>query len=75
MVKSNYIPGTALICVYGVEESEVLTQELHNVFISKIDLWDEDQRALGIMKQIYEYVNRKLFFYCQGWVLLCRWRS
>ena len=59
MVKSNYIPGTALICVYGVEESAVLTQELHNVFISKIYLWDVDQRASRILKQIFEYVNRK----------------
>ena len=54
MVKSNYILGTALICVYGVEESEVLTQELHNVFISKIYLWDIDQRASRILKQIFE---------------------
>ena len=62
MVKSNYILGTALICMYGVEESAVLTQELHNVFISKIYLWDVDQRASRILKQIFEYVNRKCFF-------------
>ena len=59
MVKSNYIPGTALICVYGVEESAVLNQDLHNVFISKIYLWDVDQRASRILKQIFEYVNQK----------------
>ena len=65
MVKSYYTLGTALICVYGVEESEVLTQELHNVFISKIYLWDIDQRASRILKQIFEYVNRKFFLRIQ----------
>ena len=79
MVKSNYIPGTALICVYGVEESAVLNQDLHNVFISKIYLWDVDQRASRILKQIFEYVNRKflvkkVIFYRQGWMLWRRWR-
>ena len=48
--------------MYGVEESAVLTQELYNVFISKIYLWDVDQRASRILKQIFEYVNRKVFF-------------
>ena len=51
--------------MYGVEESEVLTQELHNVFISKIYLWDIDQRASRILKQIFEYVNRKFFLRIQ----------
>jgi len=52
-----HLASSAVICTYGVEESEVLREELHEVFISLVYRWDIDHRASRILKQIMEYVG------------------
>jgi len=52
-----HLVGTALICVYGVEESTVLYAELNEVFMKQVYAWDVDPRASRIMKQIMEYIG------------------
>jgi hypothetical protein len=51
------LAGAITICVYGVEESPVLVNELHEVFIKLVYLWDVDPRASRILRQIQEYVG------------------
>merc|ERR1711981_1532341 len=46
--------GAIVICIYGVEESDVLTKELNEVFLKLIYKWDEDPRASRILRQIFE---------------------
>ncbi len=49
--------GGILICVYGVEESWVLINDLTDVFLKLIYNWDTDPKAAKILKQIMEYVS------------------
>jgi hypothetical protein len=49
--------GAIVICVYGVEESDVLTRELREVFLALIYKFDYDPQAARILKQIQEYVR------------------
>jgi len=49
--------GAIVICVYGVEESPILVNELNEVFIKLVYRWDYDPRASRILKQIFEYVG------------------
>ena len=49
--------GAIVICVYGVEESPILVNELNEVFIKLVYRWDYDPRASRILKQIFEYVS------------------
>lgn len=49
--------GAIVICIYGVEESDVLTKELNEVFLKLIYKWDEDPRASRILRQIFEYTG------------------
>lgn len=51
------LAGAIVICLYGVEESKMLTRELHEVFMNMIHKWDEDERASRAMKQIQEYIG------------------
>ncbi|XP_040580902.1 tetraspanin-2A [Lepeophtheirus salmonis] len=45
------------ICIYGVEESDILRRDLHETFIRLVMRWDEDPRASRIMRKIQEYVG------------------
>jgi len=49
--------GAIVICIWGVEESDILVNELHEVFIDLVNRWDTDPRASRILKQIQEYVG------------------
>eukprot|EP00088_Acartia_fossae_P004063 TRINITY_DN11736_c0_g1_i1.p1 TRINITY_DN11736_c0_g1~~TRINITY_DN11736_c0_g1_i1.p1 ORF type:complete len:237 (-),score=18.00 TRINITY_DN11736_c0_g1_i1:64-774(-) len=49
--------GAAIICVYGVEDSHVLKNELHEVLMGLVYAWDSDPRASRILKIIQEYVG------------------
>lgn len=51
------LSGAAVICVYGVEESDVLVNELREVFLALVYKWDVDPRASRILRQIQEYVG------------------
>ena len=51
--------GAVVICVFGVEESVTLTNELHDVFIDLVFKWDIDPTASRLLKQIMEYVSFK----------------
>ena len=76
--------GAIVILVYGVEESDVLTSDLKEVFFKLIYRMDYDSRANRILKIVQEYVNKiiqkifklkgdkKLFF--EGEMLWCKWQ-
>jgi len=51
------LTGAVLICIYGVEESNVLVSDLNEVFMGLIYRWDTDARAARVMTQIQEYVG------------------
>lgn len=51
------LAGAVVICVYGVEESDVLINELQEVFMGLISKWDTDPRASRVMRMIQEYVG------------------
>jgi len=52
-----HITGATLICIYGVEESQILVDELNERLTRMVYLWDIDDRASRIMKIIMEYVG------------------
>ena len=52
--------GGIVILVYGVEESDVLTNDLKEVFFKLIYRMDHDERANRILKIVQEYVSKKL---------------
>jgi len=52
-----HLTGVILICIYGTEESSVLTDELEEVFWALIYEWDNNPRKSRIHKQIMEYVG------------------
>ena len=54
--------GAIVVCLYGVEESKVLTRDLNKTFLRLIYNYDEDPRAARIMKIVQEYVS--------GWILI-----
>ena len=49
--------GAIVICLYGVEESKVLTKDLNKTFLRLIYRYDDDPRASRIMKIVQEYVS------------------
>merc|ERR1711994_554985 len=49
--------GAIIICVFGVEESPVLINQLNEVFMDLIYRMEYDDRARRIMKIIQEYVK------------------
>lgn len=49
--------GGTLIVVYGVEESDVLTNSLDKVFFRLIYQMDNDDRTRRILKIVQEYVS------------------
>ena len=49
--------GAIIICMYGVEESETLTNQLNEVFNGLIFRMEYDDRARRILKIIQEYVS------------------
>merc|ERR550532_3413810 len=49
--------GGIVILVYGVEESDVLTSDLKEVFFKLIYRMDHDERANRILKIVQEYVK------------------
>ena len=49
--------GGILIVIYGVEESDVLTNSLDEVFFRLIYQMDYDDRAHRILKIVQEYVS------------------
>lgn len=51
------LAGSICICVYGVEESEILTNDLREVFFALIYRMDYDDRASRILKIVQEYVR------------------
>jgi len=51
------LAGAVVICLYGVEESTMLINELNEVFLSLIYKWDTDPRASRVMTMIQEYVG------------------
>ena len=57
-----HLVGTTFICIYGVEESSALTDELMDVFLNLVYKWDTDPRASRILKQIMEYVGSFKYF-------------
>ena len=54
--------GGIVILVYGVEESDVLTNDLKEVFFKLIYRMDHDERANRILKIVQEYVSKRDFF-------------
>ena len=50
--------GAIVILVYGVEESDVLTSDLKEVFFKLIYRMDYDSRANRILKIVQEYVRK-----------------
>lgn len=52
----NLVGGT-LIIVYGVEESQYLTDDLKDVFLRLIYEMDYSDRAAAVLRQIQEYVE------------------
>ena len=55
--------GGIVILVYGVEESDVLTNDLKEVFFKLIYRMDHDERANRILKIVQEYVSRNYCFF------------
>ena len=53
--------GGIVILVYGVEESDTLTDDLKEVFFKLIYRMDHDERANRILKIIQEYVSTKKY--------------
>ena len=53
-----HLVGTTFICIYGIEESATLTNELSDIFFALVYKWDTDERASRILKQIMEYVMK-----------------
>ena len=51
------LSGAIAICIYGVEESEILTNDLNDVFFKLIYRMDHDERANRILKIVQEYVS------------------
>ncbi|XP_023343800.1 tetraspanin-2A [Eurytemora carolleeae] len=51
------LAGAVVICIYGVEESDLLVRELDLIFRNLINKWDEDPRASRILRMIQEYVG------------------
>merc|ERR1711915_292411 len=51
------VVGAVLICLYGVEESKLLINELNEIFLNLIYKWDSDERARRVMTMIQEYVG------------------
>jgi len=51
------LAGAIIICVYGVEESSILVNELNEVFTGLINRWDDDPRSSRVMTMIQEYVG------------------
>ena len=49
--------GAIVILVYGVEESDILTSDLKEVFFKLIYRMDYDSRANRILKIVQEYVS------------------
>ena len=49
--------GAIIICMYEVEESETLTNQLNEVFNGLIFRMEYDDRARRILKIIQEYVS------------------
>ena len=49
--------GAIVILVYGVEESDILTADLKEVFFKLIYRMDYDARANRILKIVQEYVR------------------
>ena len=49
--------GAIIICLYGVEESETLINQLNEVFLDLIFRMEYDGRARRILKIIQEYVR------------------
>ena len=61
--------GAILILVYGVEESDVLTNDLKEVFFKLIYRMDYDERANRILKIVQEYVSTEIHFLIfQNWI-------
>ena len=50
--------GAIVICIYGVEESDILTEDLREVFYKLIYRMDYDNRANRILKIVQEYVSK-----------------
>ena len=48
--------GAIIICMFGVEESDILIKELDEVFHALINRMDIDERASRILKIVQEYV-------------------
>ena len=59
--------GAVVICVYGVEESDTLINELHDVFIELVYKWDIDPTSSRLLRQIMEYVSNFIF----GMICMC----
>ena len=53
--------GAIVILVYGVEESDILTSDLKEVFFKLIYRMDYDSRANRILKIVQEYVSFEAF--------------
>ena len=55
--------GGIVILVYGVEESDILTNDLKEVFFKLIYRMDHDERANRILKIVQEYVSKNYCFF------------
>lgn len=49
--------GAVVICMYGVEESKVLTKQLQKVFFEMVWKSDHDPRAMRMLRIVQEYVR------------------
>ena len=49
--------GAVVICVYGVEESHQLTDQLREVFLELIYRKEFDAKSTRILNQMQEYVS------------------
>ena len=50
--------GAIIICIFGVEESPTLINQLNDVFLDLIYRMDYDDRASRILKIVQEYVRK-----------------
>ncbi len=54
--------GAVVICVYGVEESHQLTDQLREVFLELIYRKEFDAKSTRILNQMQEYVSCMYYY-------------
>lgn len=50
--------GATAIIIYGVEDSDVLINELNDLLMIRVYDWDENDGKTRVFRQIMEYVSK-----------------